>query len=179
MVVRNCAPTLAGIKVGSLFNCNGETGKATLENVRNLNNRLRNYGVRSLTVCSEGKPSLVYMYRPDKLGRYFMQDDVRNLLEELGYDPDDLDSCIKTLMKKLFSQKEFPHEIGLFLGYPSEDVRGFIENRAGSCKCTGCWKVYGDECKAKKLFAQYNKCTEIYCKCYREGSSLEKLTTAC
>ena len=36
------------------------------------------------------------------------------------------------------------------LGYPAEDVQGFIENETKECKCVGCWKVYGDEEKAKK-----------------------------
>lgn len=48
--------------------------------------------------------------------------------------------------------KDFPHEIGLFLGYPLEDVQGFIENRAEGYKCVGCWKVYGDEEYAKQEF---------------------------
>ena len=34
------------------------------------------------------------------------------------------------LIKRLNEDAEFPHEIGLFPGYPPEDVRGFIENRA-------------------------------------------------
>ena len=46
---------------------------------------------------------------------------------------------------------EFPHEVGLFLGYPPEDVEGFIENKACSCKLTGYRKVYSDEEKAKKF----------------------------
>lgn len=124
MVVRNCAPTLAGIKVGSLFNCIGQTSEYTVEHVRSLNIRLRPYGVRLIPVCADNKPSLVYMYRPEKLRKYFMEDDVKELLSEFGYEPEDLEGCVKALVSKLFESDEFPHEIGLFLGYPSEDVRG-------------------------------------------------------
>lgn len=53
---------------------------------------------------------------------------------------------------KLQSDPDFPHEIGLFLGYPAEDVKGFIENKAACSKCSGCWKVYGDEQAARILF---------------------------
>jgi len=179
MVVRNCAPTLAGIKVGSLFNCIGQSHEATLKQVRSLNKRLYPYGVRLITVCSHNKPALVYVYRPDKLKRYFMEEDVRNLLTEFGYDPEDLNGCVRTMIEKLFGGEEFPHEIGLFLGYPSEDVRGFIENHACGCKCIGCWKVYGNESEARKRFDLYNKCTDIYCRRLKAGSSIEKLTTAC
>ena len=54
-------------------------------------------------------------------------------------------------MQRLGQAAEFPHEIGLFLGYPPEDVQGFLENRL--CKCVGCWKVYGDEQAAQNGFA--------------------------
>lgn len=50
---------------------------------------------------------------------------------------------------------EFPHEVGLFLSYPPEDVKGFIDHRTNNFKCAGLWKVYGDEEKARSLFAKY------------------------
>ena len=50
---------------------------------------------------------------------------------------------------------EFPHEVGLLLSYPPEDVKGFIDHRAGGFKCAGLWRVYGDEEKARSLFEKY------------------------
>ena len=38
--------------------------------------------------------------------------------------------------------KQFPHEMGLLLGYPIEDVRGFIEHNGCGCLYSGYWKVY-------------------------------------
>ncbi|MDR2768664.1 MAG: DUF3793 family protein [Treponema sp.] len=55
---------------------------------------------------------------------------------------------------------EFPHEVGLFLGYPPEDVAGFIRNKGRGCKCCGVWKVYGDEERAKSLFREFGVCRE-------------------
>lgn len=52
---------------------------------------------------------------------------------------------------------EFPHEVGLFLSYPPEDVKGFIAHRANDFKCAGLWKVYGNEEKARSLFAKIQK----------------------
>ena len=73
---------------------------------------------------------------------------------------------------------EFPHEVGLFLSYPPEDVKGFIENRAANAKCTGVWKVYGDEWQARQTFAKYKKCTQVYCERWQSGSGLDKLAVA-
>ena len=39
-------------------------------------------------------------------------------------------------------------------------------------------KVYGDEEKARSLFAKYKKCTEIYCALWQSGSKLEQLAVA-
>ena len=66
----------------------------------------------------------------------------------------------------------------MFLGYPPEDVSGFIKNGAQAFKCIGCWKVYGDEAKAKCTFAKYNKCTAIYCAQWAAEKSMERLTAA-
>ena len=73
---------------------------------------------------------------------------------------------------------EFPREVGLFLSYPPEDVKGFIDHRANNFKCAGLWKVYGDEEKARLLFAKYRKCTEIYCALWQSGLKLEQLAVA-
>ena len=32
-----------------------------------------------------------------------------------------------------------PHEVGLFLSYPPEDVKGFIDHRASGFKSAGLW----------------------------------------
>ena len=64
--------------------------------------------------------------------------------------------------------------MGLFLSYPPEDVKGFIDHRASGFKCAGLWKVYGDEEKARSLFEKYRKCTEIYCALWQSGLKLEQ-----
>ena len=82
------------------------------------------------------------------------------------------------LVRRLRGSAEFPHEIGLFLSYPPEDVRGFIENRAQNFKRAGLWKVYGDVEQAQRLFARYRKCTDIYCELWRAGSGIGQLAVA-
>ena len=62
--------------------------------------------------------------------------------------------------------------------YPPADVCGFIENKPCTCKCVGCWKVYTDEAGARQKFAQYRKCTEIYCDAWAKGIDIERLTVA-
>lgn len=79
------------------------------------------------------------------------------------------------LVRRLNRGEDFPHEIGLFLGYPAEDVSGFIRHGARCAKCVGTWKVYGDEESARKKFALYQKCTRLYCEAYRKHNNLDRL----
>ena len=67
----------------------------------------------------------------------------------------DKGSCLERLKSRLMHTDEFPHEIGIFLGYPLDDVKGFIDNAGQNSKCTGCWKVYCNECEAIKTFAKF------------------------
>ena len=97
------------------------------------------------------------------------------LLEESGYPCHSAGQCVACLIRRLRESEEFPHEIGLFLSYPPEDVRGFIENKACRFKCAGLWKVYGDEERAKELFRQYKRCTDRCCALWRAGSGLAQL----
>ena len=106
------------------------------------------------------------------------QSGVKEFLNEYGYESTDLDYCIERLKSRLKSGETFPHEIGIFLGYPLGDVKGFIENAGKNSKCSGCWKVYCNECEAIKTFEKYEKCKKIYHKLWLQGRSIAKLTVA-
>ena len=176
ILVKYGAPTLAGIKTGNLISCSYTSKEQIISDIRNLNKRLKDKGIRLIPMRFFDSRALVYVYRPDHLRRDFSGNEVVELLEKYGYPHLHPEKCIVLLADKMKKSSDFPHEIGLFLSYPPEDVKGFIENKPGSCKCTGCWKVYGDCEKAAKTFAKYQKCTDIYCKCHRCGTNLEKLT---
>lgn len=121
---------------------------------------------------------LLYIYRPQKLKDDLSVSGAARLLQKYGYSVECTGKCVVQLGKRLCEQKDFPHEIGLFLGYPLEDVQGFIEHHAEGYKCVGCWKVYGDEEHARREFRRYQKCTDAYCYLWRQGESLEDLTVS-
>ena len=82
------------------------------------------------------------------------------------------------LARRFRCSKDFPHEIGLFLGYPPEDVRGFMEQGSRACKCVGCWKVYGDVEAAQKRFDTFRSCKDCYLRCVTRGNTIEQLAVA-
>lgn len=175
-LVRHCAPTLAGLKTGSMFVCPMPCRDALLGSIRRLNAKLAPKGLRVIPLRFSEKTALIYLYRPKGLSRDLADEAAARLLEQNGYRPATCENCIAQLRRRLDAREEFPHEIGLFLGYPAEDVQGFIENKACGCKCVGCWKVYGDEAAAQKRFDQYRKCTRVYCHRWAQGASLDRLT---
>jgi len=86
MVVRQCAPTLAGIKTGSLFPCPCTDRDALLDEVRQLNRRLSPKGLCLLPLRFTEGSALLYLYRPATLRRDLSDDLARRLLAEAGYD---------------------------------------------------------------------------------------------
>lgn len=176
--IRSTAPTLAGIKTGSLFPYRYGSRDEALSELRGLNRRLAPKGLRLLPLRMTADFAMLYLYRPGRLEADLQKREAAVLLREAGYPPCSETGCIRELRRRLAEREDFPHEIGLFLSYPPEDVRGFMEHRDCGCKCVGCWKVYGDEAKAKCTFAKYKKCTAVYCAQWAAGKSMERLTVA-
>lgn len=175
MLIRHCAPTLAGIKTGNLFSCACPSQQDLRCDIRRLNQKLVPKGIRVIPLRCAKERALIYVYRPSHLGLDLSDQETRKLLRDAGYQSMRTEHCVLELIRRLNSREEFPHEIGLFLGYPPEDVQGFIQNKAENCKCVGCWKVYGDEKEAKKQFERYEKCTKSYRKQWEQGVSVEQL----
>lgn len=177
-IVRLGAPTLAGIKTANLFTCPHQGREETMEFLRRLNQKLGPKGLRLIPLRFSQERVLIYLYRPGRL-----QEDLRDtaaveILQRRGYATDSCDGCVAQLMHRLRQNPEFPHEIGLFLGYPPEDVQGFIDNKAQNYKCVGCWKVYGDAAAAQKKFEQYKRCTRAYCHQWEKSGDLNRLLVA-
>ena len=178
LIIRQCAPTLAGIKTGSLFPCRYESLSQLMDDVRNLNRRLVSKGLSVLPMRCENGSALLYVYRPRRLQKDLSGELAQKRLQEAGYPCGGSAICVTRLVQRLRRQKEFPHEVGLFLSYPPEDVAGFIANNARRCKCSGLWKVYGDEARAKRMFHAFKTCTADYCRHLRSGKTLEELVVA-
>lgn len=181
LIIKQCAPTLAGVKTGSIFSCPYDSKEELIKDIRKINKILVPKGLCMCPLHYSDSFCLLYLFRPESLKADFKNDKVTEILEANGYTLLSSEKCLGQLVKRFRnagSRNDFPHEIGLFLSYPPEDVKGFIENRAENYKCSGMWKVYGNESEAKALFAKYKKYTEDYLKLREKGASLEELTVS-
>ena len=100
-------------------------------------------------------------------------------LKQKGYlMPGSCGFILQQLSNRLCAEKDFPHEIGVFLGYPLEDVIGFIENRGRNYTCCGFWKTYGDPREARHRFDRYRNCIRMCMNRFENGIPVIQLLAA-
>ncbi|HIS14769.1 MAG TPA: DUF3793 family protein [Candidatus Ornithospirochaeta stercorigallinarum] len=168
LLARYAAPTLAGMKCASLVSLKPLNG-----HIDEWIPLLEEKGLRFFHLKTERSIRLVLVYREEMLSKALSTQEAKSILRPLGYDEE-----MKTALEHLrtrFLSVPCPHEIGLFLGYPANDVIGFIENNGSNFKLSGLWKVYGDEESALRLFARYEKCRKAYISFLENGANLIKL----
>ncbi len=166
------APTLLGIKCANLISLSADEFDIAIHSEM-FNKKAESKGLRSRILCSCGRKVLLLVYSEKLLRKQLEDENIKIMLKRYGYDDcNALDEFFVRLSERIAESGEFPHEIGIFLGYPLEDVVGFIENKGGNFKFCGCWKVYGCEEKARRTFANYEKCRKFLCNKLNEGSDI-------
>lgn len=174
-ILLHCAPTLANVKIGNLFTVAYQCKQKLKNQVAEKNKLFLKKGVSVRLLKASNNRALIYIYRVKQLEYLLKKEEIRLFLQEFDYKEFSLEGVFETLEAHL-EKEDFPHEIGVFLGYPLEDIRGFIRNNGKNFHCTGCWKVYHNPEQAEKIFARYKKCVKIYLQQYEKGVDMNKLT---
>lgn len=158
------APTIEGLKAGTLVHIrrpNEDVLSVWLDNKKRL---LTQWGVNAFLLyprlTDRGQTHdriLLLIYRKKLLEAALFRQDSLELLAPLGYNclSRNVSDYLEHLQERM--EEEFPHEIGLFLDYPPEDVEGFMRDGGENSLYTGYWKVYGDVQSAQKTFQIYRQ----------------------
>ncbi len=177
MIAELCSATLKGVKCANLFNCAYNTKEQLSSEILEMNQKLSSKGIHMMILSYPCKGrALIYIFRPVLLQQQFNDNGTKSLMHKLGYCDLRIGSCLNALRYKLQNDTEFPHEIGCFLGYPCEDVIGFMNHE--TCSYYGMWKVYGNVDKAKKTFALYDACTKLCLDQMDAGMHLEEIAAS-
>ena len=172
----HCAPTLLGAKASNLVALPAGHVECPGELARSCNQELGGGGLVFTLLCSCRKNALMLVYRPALLQQKLENPEAQNILRYYGYPVGKgLQPMLRKLRERLEELDGFPHEIGLFLDYPPEDVEGFIRNRGADCKMCGYWKVYSDVAQAKARFACYDACRKCLCGLVESGNTISGL----
>lgn len=175
LLIKYASPTLGGIKSGNLFKIYLDDN-TNLENLISYYNTLLNpFDLYLYSLYKSKTYALIYIYRLEFLIKDFSDLEIISFLKSYNYNPFNIDDCLKKLKSEFETNVKTPHEVGLFLGYPIKDVKGFINNKGKNYKLCGCWKVYDNIDKCAKLFKSYKDCKSRFEFLYSVGYPFETL----
>ena len=179
LLAYHCAPTFRGLKAASLVAFPFEKRAALYRFLATSVKELARSGIAVRRLLEAPDRILVLFYRPEVLAQRLCFPQAIHILGRYGYPKTSvLGPKLAHLAERLRREADFPHEIGLFLGYPPWDVDGFIAHRGRDFLCCGCWKVYAKERAARASFARYQACTAAFCQELRQGVPLTDLLRA-
>jgi hypothetical protein len=167
-----CAPLIAGLKLANLLNIhpNGfSTVKALVEDS----------DISWHILFQTEEKMLLLLYHSESLKAYLSYDKVEQFFMDAGYHSIELSEILLELCMRyqryMVKKDGFPHEMGLLLGYPLEDVTGFIENRGEHFLCSGYWKVYENRDRKLRMFESFENARESILKLLSCGISMMEI----
>lgn len=171
-----CAPLITGLKISNLLTISPEgftqVGKIVEGSVLSL-----------YPLLETEEKMVILLYREDRLEKYLKMPQVQKLLREAGYESDRLEDILPVFCDRYETYAErgkpFPHELGLLLGYPPEDVEGFIRHQGKNSLCTGYWKVYADKEGKQRLFEKYEYARENLIQLLHYGLKMTEIIDIC
>lgn len=169
------SPVIAGIKPSStitltrgtkgLYNLWQSMGKKFLDEI----------GLKSINLREDEKSLVTLVYNEKALEDTLSKECNLTFLEDIGYcREDNIDDLLSGLISR-YKEVHCPHELGIFLGIPLEDVKAFMECTRENCLMCGYWKVYGDKEKATRIFNHYDKSKDIAMKGIMKGVTLNNI----
>lgn len=154
----HCAPLIAGLKLSNLLMLQSEE----LDRGTSI---LKRAGISYFVVAVTNGKVAVLLFDRQRLETYLRKEEVWKIFQDMGYQNHVMGKVLYAFRQRyegyLLRNQEFPHEMGLLLGYPIEDVKGFILNEGENCLYTGYWKVYEDLPEKMIVFRQFEKARDM------------------
>lgn len=170
-----CAPFITGLKVSNLLAVPADMENAAID-------MLKKAGISFFRMIKTDKKAVILLFRRKQLESYLYREDVKEILISEGYMELHIGYVLYMFRTRyqdyICGNGEFPHEIGLILGYPAEDVRGFIDNNGRNFLYTGYWKVYKDVDNKVKLFEKFKTAEELIICLLSSGMDMEYIIKA-
>lgn len=175
-LILQCSPLIAGVKTSNLLKINSE-------NEKDVFRLFAGTKISCFLLVRAGGKSVFLLYRKDMLCAHIAREDSRELLCSMGYEDVDYLALISSVRSKYEAyssgKSDFPHELGLLLGYPSEDVKGYMEDLGRHALYTGYWKVYKNPAAKIRTFEAYEKAREQMVRLASMGMTLIQIMGYC
>ena len=161
-----CSEVLAGVKPANLISLVNRTrpcGRNLYQLWHAHHNEMatRLSGVSFKVLQTRERALLLFCHNRDNLARHLAHNGIRVLLEKAGYDTSlPSHDLLTELCRRFEDTGAFPHEIGLFIGYPAKDVAAFMGLVNLPFSCQGPWKIFGNPVQSLCLAEQYHRCRQ-------------------
>ncbi len=171
-IILQCSPTIAGLKTSNFL----IVPKEQEEKVRLV---MRYTGLYCYRLVYDGQRVIFLVFNKKMLIDYLSQKEVKSFLETYGYSNESFGYSLRLFQERysdfVKTRRNFPHEAGIFLGYPLCDVKGFISKGGENYRASGYWKVYGDTENTVKLFEKFDVAKDEMVCMLSEGNSLHEI----
>lgn len=177
LLVFHASPVLCGIKAANLFQIRSTDltyVRCVIKSWEEAIKPCKSCDLKFKLIAKKEKGFLVLAYRKNKLETILEDEEIRAFISNFGYDNRSLAKCLNRLAIRL-KVEDFPHEIGLFLGYPLDDVKAFIKNKGKNFVLNGTWKVYYDEESKRQIFKSYKESKERCRMLIKNGGHIHEL----
>lgn len=170
-----CAPLLTGVKIANLLIVDAS-------DCRKVFQMFERTDISVALLGRLGNKVTFLLYREEEVLAYLSTVKVKKALKTLhtyGWQKDgsiDFPALLSDIAGRyqdhLQRKKDFPHELGLLLGYPPEDVLGFVRHQGKNYRYSGYWKVYENLEEALLVFERYQKARELLIRWLAEGKHI-------
>lgn len=178
LLAYHCAPAFAGIKPSNIVTCRKSQFPDLYKDIDRLNNELNRKDIQIEILCECERRVLLIVYRKKVLETHLRERNNRAFLSMYGYPRNGSIAEYIDVLRTRLANDAFPHEIGVFLGYPLCDIYAFINHRDEGCLLIGEWKVYHNAEESEKLFRRFKACRKALVKRVTDGRTLAQIFCA-
>ncbi len=175
-VALECAPLIAGLRIANIITIKRE-GLKVLKHI------FGETGITFYMASSDREKLTLILFREDLMKGYLKQKKVQDLLRKMGYPDTSMYELLYLFSLRyrnyIEGKDEFPHEMGIFLGYPIEDVIGFLKNDGKNFQAVGYWKVYQNKREKMRLFERFEEAKEKMILLVSSGMSIKEAIGIC
>ncbi|HEX3078531.1 MAG TPA: DUF3793 family protein [Lachnospiraceae bacterium] len=171
-IARQCAPLLTGIKISNILITHVTSRDRVSSIFQDSPIKMKYLHIGSDRVA-------ILLYRMTELVKLLQDIQVQRIMKSYGYQNMEVDAVLELFASRysmyMKEREEFPHEMGILLGYPIEDVLGFIHNEGKNYLYTGYWKVYSNLYDTLHLFERFKYAKLMMVQLVMHGFSVNRI----
>lgn len=181
VLANTCMPTLVLSKPSTFIGFQKKQFQSKEIFLHILKDELSPFFIEFHIMWESSQSYFVLLYNRQLLSNCLYENRNHFIFQEKGY-PEEKESIMENILclrsryeKYQLGEINFPHELGMFLGYPMKDVEGYIRNQGKNYLLCGYWKVYSNPEQALKVFQSFREIREEAVKRISLGKSLEEM----